>query len=92
MPLVVKFPFSLIDKLVVPPDWISKEVLVAALVSLRTNDGAVPALVRVKDVGVARPELKVKAMLLPVLELRVLPALYACCKVIPDAFGAQLAN
>lgn len=89
VPLVVRLPVSSIERLVVPPDWICNAVLVAALVSSIINAGTVPALVKVKEVGVARPEFKVKAMLLPLLVVIVLPALYACCKVTPDAFGAQ---
>lgn len=52
LPLVERVPFSLIVNFETPPDFISNDVLVAALVSSRTNACAVPALVSVKDVAV----------------------------------------
>jgi len=50
---------------------------------------AVPALVKVKDVGVASPEASVKAIFLPVVVEIVLPWLYASCKEMPDAFAGH---
>jgi hypothetical protein len=43
--------------------------------------GAVPALVKVKEVGVANPPVKVNAMFDPLVVVMVLPALYADCKL-----------
>src|SRR6185437_10330700 len=52
VPVVFTLPFSRTVNLSVPPDLISRAVLVAVLVSSMINEGAVPALVRVKEVGV----------------------------------------
>lgn len=41
-PAVVKFPFSSTVTVLLPLCWISSEVFVAELVSLRISDGAVP--------------------------------------------------
>ena len=46
-----------------------------------TNAGAVPALVRVNEVGVASPDANVKAMFEPLVVVMVLPPLYAVCKL-----------
>ena len=92
MPLVARAPVSSTVKLGVPLDWRERRVLVAALVSLTTIAVPVPALVsakpvalpllaRVNEVGVARPDAKVKAILLPVVVVMVLPPLYADCRV-----------
>lgn len=51
-PEVEIVPFSLIVNLLTPPDWIAREVFVAALVSLMMKAFAVPALVKVNDVAV----------------------------------------
>lgn len=45
------------------------------MVSLMIKAVAVPALVRVREVGEARPEERVKSMFLPVVVAMVLPAL-----------------
>lgn len=90
--MVVRLPVSSIDRLVVPPDWICNAVFVAALVSLIMNAGAVPALVRVNEVEVAKLLPKVKAIFRALVVVMVLPESYACCKVTPDAFGAQTEN
>ena len=52
-----------------------------ALVLLMMNAGAVPALVKVNEVGVPNPLAKVKAMFEPLVVVMVLPALYADCKL-----------
>lgn len=82
-PVVDNVPFSLIVKVLTPPDWIASEVFVAALVSLMTKALAVPALVKVKDVAVplsVEASYKVKAIFRPVVVVIVLPVLYAACK------------
>lgn len=52
LPVVERLPVSLIVKAVTPADWMTKEVLVAALVSFNINALAVPALVKVNEVAV----------------------------------------
>ena len=47
----------------------------ATLVLLMINAGAVPALVKVNEVGVPNPLAKVKAMLDPLVVVMVLPLL-----------------
>ena len=73
LPLVDKVPASVMVKVGVPPEAISREVLVAPLVSFMTKALAVPALVKVKDVGVVRPEDKVKAIFRASVVVMVLP-------------------
>ena len=46
-----------------------------------SNASAAPLLVKVNEVGVARPEAKVKVMFLPVVVVMVLPLLYAACRL-----------
>lgn len=53
-------------------------------VLLMINDAAELWLVRVKEVGVASPDARVKAMLLPEVVVMELPPLYADCKVIDE--------
>jgi hypothetical protein len=78
LPVVERLPFSVIVKLSTPPDWIARAVWpLAALVSLMIKAVAVPALVKLKDVGVAKPEANVKSIFLPVVVTMVLPASYA---------------
>jgi len=48
---------------------------------VRSKASFVLLLVRVKEVGVARPDARVKAILLPLVVVIVLPPLYAVCKV-----------
>ena len=55
LPEVESTPFSLMVSAVTPPDLMTSELLVAALVSSMTRAGLVPALVRVNEV--ATPEL-----------------------------------
>lgn len=77
-PVVDKSPFSLMVSVVEPPDWIAREVLVAAFVSLMTKAFAVPALVKVNDVAVPESvdaSYKVNARSRPVVVVMVLPAL-----------------
>jgi len=54
-------------------------------VSLIISALAVPALVRVKDVGVDRPEAKVNPIFRASVVVIVLPPLYADCKVMEAA-------
>ena len=68
-------------KLLVPAFCTSKEISDGELVSFKTNAGAVPALVKVNEVGVANPLAKVKAIFEPLVVVMVLPALYADCKL-----------
>ncbi len=73
----------------------AREVFVAALVSLMTKAFAVPAFVRVNDVGVPLSEdssYNVNARFRPVVVVIVLPALYACCSVTLRAFELQTEN
>jgi hypothetical protein len=44
------------------------------------NAGAVPALVKVNEVGVVNPLARVKAMLEPLVVVIELPPLYAACR------------
>jgi len=60
-------------------------VLVATLVSFIIKALAVPALVKLKEVEVPKPEAKVKSMFLPVVVVMVLPPVYADCKVMEEA-------
>jgi len=46
-----------------------------------SNASAAPLLVKVKEVGVTSPEARVKAMLLPVVVVMLLPLLYAACRL-----------
>jgi len=48
---------------------------------VRSKASAVLLLVRVNDVGDARPDARVKAMFLPVVVVMVLPLLYADCRL-----------
>ena len=75
LPVVDTVPASLMVKLLVPPDWIANDVLVAPLVSLITKAVPVPALVRENEVWVVRPDPSVKAMFLPSVVVMVLPVL-----------------
>lgn len=72
-PDVESVPASVIVKVGEPPDWISIDVFVAPFVSLSMKAEAVPALVKVREVEVARPEDKVKARFLPVVVAMVFP-------------------
>ena len=65
-------PSSLMVRLGVPPDLISKAVLVPALVSSRIKEATVPCWVKVKDWSVAKSA-KVKAMFLALVVVMVLP-------------------
>jgi hypothetical protein len=76
-PVVDRVPSSLIVNFETPPDWISRDVLVAPFVSLMIKAVAVPALVRDKEVDVPRPDPNVKSILRPVVVVIVLPPLYA---------------
>jgi len=49
-PLVVRLPFSLIERVAEPLDWISRAVLTLAFSSLMMNALAVPRFVRVREV------------------------------------------
>ena len=68
-------------KVGVPPFWTERAVLVEPLVLLMLNESAELALVRTNEVGVPRPEARLKAMLLPEVVVMELPPLYADCKV-----------
>ena len=46
-----------------------------------SNASAAPLLVKVKEVGVASPDARVKAMLLPVVVVMLLPLLYEFCRL-----------
>ena len=103
LPLVDSAPSSLIVSFVDPADWMAKAVLVAPLVSLIKNPMPVPALTRLKpfasplfvrlnEVGVVKPEARVKSIFLPSVVVMVLPALYACCRVTLRAFEEQTEN
>src|SRR5579863_6407917 len=72
-------------KVGVPPFWTERAVLVEPLVLLMTNELAEPALVRTNEVGVTRPEARLKAMLLPEVVVIELPPLYADWSVIDEA-------
>jgi len=85
LPEVVRSPRLSMVNLEEPPFWISKAVLVEPLVLLMINDSAELWLVRVKEVGVASPDARVKEMLLPEVVVIELPPLYADCKVIDEA-------
>jgi hypothetical protein len=85
LPEVVRSPRLSIVNLEEPPLWISKALLVEPLVLLTINDSAELWLVRTKEVGEARPDARVKAMLLPEVVVIELPPLYADCKVIDEA-------
>ena len=76
-PLVERTPFSFIVSFDTPADWISREVLVAALVSFRTKAVAAPAFVKENDVETPRPDARVKSMFRPVVVTMVLPPSYA---------------
>src|ERR1700691_6447559 len=69
----------------VPLVWTERAVLVEPLVLLMTNELAELWLVRTKEVGVPRPEARLKAMLLPEVVVIELPPLYADCKVMDEA-------
>ena len=56
VPAVWRLPSSSMVRLAVPLDWIERAVLVAAFVSLMIKEGAVPALVREKEVAVPESE------------------------------------
>jgi hypothetical protein len=73
LPEVASVPASVIVRVGEPPDWTSIDVFVAPFVSLSTKAEAVPALVKVREVEVARPEDKVKARFLPVVVAMVFP-------------------
>ena len=85
LPEVVRSPRLSIVNLEPPLFWISKAVLVEPLVLLMINDSAELALVRTKEVGVPRPEARLKAMLLPEVVVIELPPLYADWSVIDEA-------
>jgi hypothetical protein len=74
-PGVDRVPFSLMVKVLAPPDWMASAVLVAPLVSLITKAVPVPALVRASEVWVDSPDPRVKSMFLPSVVVMVLPAL-----------------
>lgn len=57
------------------------EVVPAASDWKRSKPSPVLLLVKVKEVGVAKPEDRVKAMFLPVVVVMVLPLLYADCRL-----------
>ena len=82
MPEVERLPRLSMVKVGVLAFWIERAVLVEPLVLLMTNELAEPWLVRTNEVGVARPEAKVKEMLLPDVVVIELPPLYADCKEI----------
>ena len=84
MPEVERLPRLSMVKVGVLAFWIERAVLVEPLVLLMTNELAEPWLVRTNEVGVARPEAKVKEMLLPDVVVIELPPLYADCKVMDD--------
>lgn len=74
LPLVERLPSSSIVNFVTPPDLIAKAVpFVPVWVSLMTKALAVPALVKVKEVGVTKLSANVKSMLRPVVVRIVLP-------------------
>ena len=71
LPDVERTPFSLIVSLLTPPDYMSRDVFVAAFVSLITNAVAVPSLVSVSEVDSPVPN--VKSILRPIVVVIVLP-------------------
>ena len=77
MPGVERSPRLSIVKVGVPPFWTERAVLVEPLVLLMSNESAELALVRTNEVGVPRPEARLKAMLLPEVVVMELPPLYA---------------
>ena len=82
LPLVESVPDSLMVKVGTPLEAITRELLIAALVSLIRSADPVPWLVKVKEVAI--PVLlvssyKVKAISLPSVVVIVLPVLYAAC-------------
>ena len=85
VPKVEILPFSVISKLGVEPDWISRAVwLSSRFVSLMTKALPVPELVKVKEV--ATPEFeeasyRVKAMSLAEVVVMVFPPVYAFCRL-----------
>ncbi len=74
LPEVEMVPSSVMVNLETPPDFISRAVLVAPLVSSNIKAGAVPCWVRVSDWSVA-VSAKVKAMFRPSVVVMVLPEL-----------------
>src|SRR5579863_4562856 len=60
-------------------------VLPAPNVWVISNASAAPLLVKVKEVGDASPDARVKAMFLPVVVVMVLPLLYADCRLCEEA-------
>lgn len=74
LPVVDNVPFSLIDNAVTPPDLMAKEVLAAPpSVSLITKASPVPALVKLNEVWVVKPDDNVKAISRPSVVSMVLP-------------------
>jgi hypothetical protein len=71
LPDVERTPFSLIVSLLTPPDCMSRDVFVAAFVSLITNAVAVPSLVSVSEVDSPVPN--VKSIFRPIVVVIVLP-------------------
>src|ERR1700685_747704 len=84
LPEVERLPRLSMVKVGVLAFWIERAVLVEPLVLLMTNELAEPWLVRTNEVGVARPEAKVKEMLLPDVVVIELPPLYADCNEMDD--------
>ena len=85
VPVVARLPFSAIVRLEIPPDWIAREMLLVALVSLITKAFAVPALVREKDESVvvsASTKLISRASDVVI----VFPESYACWSVTASGF------
>ena len=65
VPEVARSPASSMVRVLIAFCWIERAFCVPRAGVLITKAGAVPALVRVKEVGVARPDARVKAILLP---------------------------
>ena len=74
LPVVDIAPSSVIVSFVFPPDWTRRALPVdPETVSLRINAGAVPALVTLNDVDVARLDPRVKSIFRPVVVKIVFP-------------------
>jgi len=80
LPLIVRLPLLSIVKALIPPEVTVKAFPEAVLV--RASPVALPLLVRLKEVGVPRPDAKTKSIFLPLVVVMVLPPTYADCKVI----------
>jgi len=83
-PDVERSPRLSMVKYGVLPFSMLRAVLVEPEVLLMINELAEPALVRVKEVGVAKLPARLNAMLLPEVVVIELPPLYADCRVIDE--------